>query len=226
MITEADIIALSVTFKLAFVTTFLLFVFGMPLAWWLARSQCRYKFFVEALVAVPLVLPPTVLGFYLLLALGPSGPIGSAMNALNLGSIAFSFTGLVIGSMIFSLPFVVQPMTSAFASISKRQLEAAATLGAPPFDQIKSIALPQAQNGLITAAVLGFAHTIGEFGVVLMIGGNIPGETQVLSITIYEHVESLQYAQAHFLSAGLLILSFLMLVGVYAVNRKFRMRVV
>ena len=226
MITESDIIALGVTFKLAFVTTFLLFVLGMPLAWWLARSNSRYKYVIEALVAMPLVLPPTVLGFYLLLALGPTGPIGSAMNILNLAPLAFSFTGLVIGSMFFSLPFVVQPLTSAFANVSKRQLEVAATLGATRLDQIISVALPQARSGLITAAVLGFAHTIGEFGVVLMIGGNIPGETQVLSITIYEHVESLQYTQAHWLSAGLLVLSFLMLVAVYAINRKFRIQVV
>lgn len=226
MITEVDIIALGVTFKLAFITTLLLFVFGVPLAWWLARSDCRFKFLIEALVAMPLVLPPTVLGFYLLLALGPNGPVGGVMNVLNIGPLAFSFSGLVIGSMIFSLPFVVQPLTNAFANISMHQLEAAATLGATRFDQIKSIALPQARGGLITAAVLGFAHTIGEFGVVLMIGGNIPGETQVLSITIYEHVESLQYAQAHWLSAGLLVLSFLMLVAVYAINRKFRMQVI
>ncbi|MBX2847377.1 MAG: molybdate ABC transporter permease subunit [Acidiferrobacterales bacterium] len=226
MISQADLIALGVTFKLALVTTLLLFVIGLPLAWWLARSNWRYKFLLEALVAMPLVLPPTVLGFYLLLALGPHGFIGGLLATFNLQPLAFSFSGLVVGSMVYSLPFVVQPLTNAFASISTRQLEVAATLGAPPLDQIASIALPQARAGLITAAVLGFAHTIGEFGVVLMIGGNIPGETQVLSITIYEHVESLQYAQAHWLSAGLLVLSFVMLVAVYAFNRQFRMRVI
>lgn len=226
MITNADIIALGVTFKLAIITTFLLFVFGLPLAWWLARSNWRYKFFVEALVAMPLVLPPTVLGFYLLLALGPNGPIGGMLAFFNLPPLAFSFSGLVIGSMVYSLPFVVQPLTSAFVSISNRQLEVAATLGARPVDQLLSIALPQARAGLITAAVLGFAHTIGEFGVVLMIGGNIPGETKVLSITIYEHVESLQYVQAHWLSAGLLVLSFILLLSVYAINRQFRLRVI
>ncbi|MCL4127186.1 UNVERIFIED_CONTAM: hypothetical protein GTU68_037217 [Idotea baltica] len=174
---------------------------------------------------MPLILPPTVLGFYLLLLLGPNGPLGGLMQFLGAQPLAFTFTGLVIGSMIYSLPFVVQPLISAFSSVSQRQLEVAATLGATPLDQILTVAIPLARPGLITAAVLGFAHTIGEFGVVLMIGGSIPGETRVLSIAIYEHVESLQYAQAHWLSAGLLVLSFMLLVSVYAINRQFRLKV-
>ncbi len=226
MITEADIIALGVTFKLAFITTWLLLLLGLPLAWWLSRSQWRYKFVIEALVAMPLILPPTVLGFYLLLLLGPNGPLGQLMQFFGVQPLAFTFTGLVIGSMIYSLPFVVQPLISAFSSVSQRQLEVAATLGASPFDQILTVAIPLARPGLITATVLGFAHTIGEFGVVLMIGGSIPGETQVLSMVIYEHVESLQYAQAHWLSAGLLVLSFCLLVSVYAINRQFRLKVI
>ncbi|MCL4170412.1 UNVERIFIED_CONTAM: hypothetical protein GTU68_043354 [Idotea baltica] len=175
---------------------------------------------------MPLVLPPTVLGFYLLISFGSNGFLGKLMLSLGAAPLAFTFTGLVIGSMIYSFPFVVQPLTSAFANVSRRQLEVAASLGASRLDQIFSVAVPQAKAGFISAAVLGFAHTVGEFGVVLMIGGNIPGETQVLSIAIYENVESLQYAQAHWLSAGLLIFSFLLLVGVYAINRRFRLKVI
>lgn len=226
MITAADMIALGVTFKLAFITTFLLLLFGLPLSWWLARSRWRYKFVIEALVAMPLILPPTVLGFYLLLLLGSNSALGGLLQFLGIEPLAFTFSGLVIGSMIYSLPFVVQPLISAFSSVSQRQLDVAATLGASPVDQLLSVAVPLAWPGLLTATVLGFAHTIGEFGVVLMIGGSIPGETQVLSIAIYEHVESLQYAQAHWLSAGLLVLSFVLLVSVYAINRQFRMRVI
>ena len=221
MLTEADLTALLITLKLATVTTFILLLAGTPLAWWLARTQWRYKFFLEAIIALPLVLPPTVLGFYLLLALGPNGPLGYLTQSLGGQPLAFSFTGLVIGSVFYSMPFVVQPLQSAFNAIGDRPLEVAATLRATPLDRFFTVAVPLARSGFITAAVLGFAHTIGEFGVVLMIGGNIPGETQVLSIAIYDHVESLQYTQAHWLSGGLLLLSFIMLISVYALNHRF-----
>ncbi|WP_456412214.1 molybdate ABC transporter permease subunit [Thiolapillus sp.] len=218
---EADIAALFITLKLAGLTTLILLLLGTPLAWWLARSKWRYKFLVEALIALPLVLPPTVLGFYLLITLGPNGPLGGLSKTLGGPSLAFTFTGLVIGSVLYSMPFVIQPLQNAFAAIGNRPLEVAATLRASPLDRFFTIALPLARSGFLTAAVLGFAHTIGEFGVVLMIGGNIPGETQVLSIAIYDHVEALEYGQAHLLSGGLLLLSFLMLILVYAVNRRF-----
>ena len=221
MLSEADLTALFITLKLAGIVTLILLLLGTPLAWWLARSQWRYKFILEATIALPLVLPPTVLGFYLLIALGPHGPIGGLMQWMNLKPLAFTFTGLVIGSVFYSLPFVVQPLQAAFSSIGRRPLEAAATLRASPVDRFFTIAIPLARPGFITAIVLGFAHTLGEFGVVLMIGGNIPGQTQVLSIAIYDHVEMLEYGQAHWLSAGLLLLSFILLMGVYAVNRRF-----
>lgn len=221
MLTEQDLTALWITLQLAGVTTIILLIFGTPLAWWLARSQFRLKVLVEAVVALPLVLPPTVLGFYLLVALGPHGPVGGLMQSLGAQPLAFTFTGLVIGSVFYSLPFVVQPLQAAFATIGYRPLEVAATLGASPLDRFFTIALPLARPGFLTAAVLGFAHTVGEFGVVLMIGGNIPGETQVLSIAIYDHVEGLEYGHAHWLSAGLLLLSFLLLLTVYFVNRRF-----
>ena len=194
---------------------------GTPLAWWLARTQWRFKFLLEAVIALPLVLPPTVLGFYLLVTLGPHGPVGGMMEKLGGQSLAFTFTGLVIGSIIYSMPFVVQPLQDAFAAVGRRPLEVAATLRASPLDRFFTVAIPLARPGFLTALVLGFAHTVGEFGVVLMIGGNIPGQTQVLSIAIYDHVESLEYAQAHWLSGGLLLLSFLMLVSVYVFNRRF-----
>lgn len=222
MLHETDLMAFVLTLKLALVTTLILILLSTPLAWWLARSQWRFKFAVEAMVALPLVLPPTVLGFYLLLALGPHGLIGSSFQAMGLTAPAFSFSGLVIGSVIYSLPFVVQPLQNAFSAIGSGPLEAAATLRASTFDRFFSIVLPLARPGFLTAAVLGFAHTVGEFGVVLMIGGNIPGETQVLSIAIYDHVEALDYAQAHRLSALLLVMSFVLLVTVYAFNRRFR----
>ncbi len=222
MFSEADWVALAVTFKLALITTFILLLLGTPLAWWLARSAWRWKFVLEALVALPLVLPPTVLGFYLLITLGPHGPVGSLMQAMGGHSLAFTFTGLVIGSVIYSLPFVVQPMQAAFAGIGKRPMEAAATLRAPALDRFLTVALPMARPGILSAAVLGFAHTIGEFGVVLMIGGNIPGETTVASIAIYDHVESMDYVHAHALSGALLLASFLMLLLAYAGNRRFR----
>ncbi len=220
-ISDADLAALWVTLRLASLSTLILLLLGTPLAWWLARSRWRLKFLVEAVVALPLVLPPTVLGFYLLVSLGPYGPVGELMEALGGRPLAFTFTGLVVGSVIYSMPFVVQPLQNAFAGAGPRPLEVAATLRASPVDRFFTVAVPLARPGFLTAAVLGFAHTVGEFGVVLMIGGNIPGRTQVLSIAIYDHVESLAYTQAHVLSGGLLILSFLLLVAVYALNRRF-----
>ncbi|MCU7834046.1 MAG: molybdate ABC transporter permease subunit [gamma proteobacterium symbiont of Taylorina sp.] len=221
MLSESDLAALIITLKLASITTLLLLLIGTPIAWWLSQSRSRFKFLFEAIIALPLVLPPTVLGFYLLVALGPNGPIGGLMQSLGGQSLAFTFSGLVLGSMIYSMPFVIQPLQSAFTAIGKRPMEVAATLRASPLDRFFSIAVPLARPGFLTASVLGFAHTVGEFGVVLMIGGNIPGETQVLSIAIYDHVEILEYNQAHWLSGGLLLLSFLMLLSVYALNRRF-----
>ncbi|WP_275096529.1 molybdate ABC transporter permease subunit [Sedimenticola hydrogenitrophicus] len=213
-----DLAALWVTLRLALTSTLLLLLLGTPVAWWLARSHSRARTLVETIIALPLVLPPTVLGFYLLIALSPNGIIGAGWMALGGNGLAFTFSGLVIGSVLYSMPFVVQPLQNAFAAIDRRTLEAAGTLRASPLDRFFSVVIPLARPGLITAATLGFAHTLGEFGVVLMIGGNIPGKTQVLSIAIYDHVESLQYAQAHLLSAGLLIFSFLILFLVYRTN--------
>lgn len=210
-----------ITLKLAALSTLILLLFGTPFAWWMARTQWRFKFLLEAVVALPLVLPPTVLGFYLLIALGPHGPLGGLLESLGGRPLAFTFTGLVFGSVIYSLPFVVQPLQDAFTAIGRRPLEVAATLRASPLDRFFTVAVPMARPGFLTATVLGFAHTVGEFGVVLMIGGNIPGETQVVSIAIYDHVESLEYGQAHWLSGGLLLASFLMLVAVYGINRRF-----
>jgi molybdate transport system permease protein len=223
MFSEGDWVALAITLKLALVTTLILLLIGTPLAWWLARSQWRHKYLVEAMVALPLVLPPTVLGFYLLLALGPNGPLGKLATSLGGQPLAFTFTGLVIGSVIYSLPFVVQPLQNAFTAVGRRPMEVAATLRASPMDRFFSVALPLARPGFITAAVLGFAHTLGEFGVVLMIGGNIPGSTRVASIAIYDHVESMDYVHAHWLSAALIVLSFVLLVVVYSFNRRFRL---
>ena len=221
IISEQDLIALFVTLKLASISTIVLIVIGTPIAWWLSHSHWRYKYFVEAIIALPLILPPTVLGFYLLVSLGPNGPIGGLSNALGVESLAFTFTGLVIGSVVYSMPFVIQPLQNAFSAIGQRPLEVAATLGASPIDRFFSIAIPMARPGFITASVLGFAHTLGEFGVVLMIGGNIPGSTQVVSISIYDHVEALEYGQAHALSASLLLFSFVLLLIVYGANRRF-----
>nr|VFJ64996.1 MAG: molybdate transport system permease protein [Candidatus Kentron sp. DK] len=215
-----DLLALWITARLAFVSTLILMLLGIPLAWWLARAKTPFKTVVEAVVALPLVLPPTVLGFYLLIAFAPQGIIGGPWRSLGGGGLAFTFTGLVIGSVIYSLPFVVQPLQNAFAAIGSAPLDAAATLRAGPFDRFLSIVLPMARSGLVTSATLGFAHTVGEFGVVLMIGGNIPGQTQVLSIAIYDHVESLEYANAHLLSAGILCFSFLLLFVVYRMNSR------
>ncbi len=210
-----------VTAELATVSTVVLLVFGTPLAWWLARTKSRARPIAEAIVALPLVLPPTVLGFYLLVFLGPAGPIGRVLESIGGPRLVFSFTGLVVGSVLYSLPFVVQPLHNAFRAIPNRILDAAATLRARPFDRFKSVALPLARPGFLTAATLGFAHTVGEFGVVLMIGGNIPGRTEVLSIALYNHVEALEYAEAHTLAAGLLVFSFAVLITVYSLNRRF-----
>lgn len=210
-----DIQAALVTLRLAAVTTVILLALGTPLAWWLSRSRSRLAVGVEAMVALPLILPPTVLGFYLLLLLGRGGPFGDA-------GLAFTFPGLVIGSIVYSMPFVVQPIQDAFRAIDPDTLDVAATLGAGPMDRFWNVALPLARPGFITAAVLGFAHTVGEFGVVLMIGGSIPGETRVLSIAIYEHVEALNTARAHTVAVGLLLFSFVLLLVVYGRGGRFR----
>ena len=220
MLTETDLAALWITLKLAGLTTLILILLGTPLAWWLARTRFRGKVIVEAIVALPLVLPPTVLGFYLLLALGPHGPVGKMMQAMGGHALAFTFAGLVVGSVLYSLPFVVQPLQDSFSTVGRRPLEVAATLRASPLDRFLTVAVPLARPGFLTAAVLGFAHTVGEFGVVLMVGGNIPGVTKVVSIAIYEQVETLTYSQAHYLSAGLLTFSFVVLLSVYVFNRR------
>lgn len=217
-----DITALWITFKLAAISTAILLVLCTPLAWWLARTRWRGKTAIEALVSLPLVLPPTVLGFYLLLLLGPRGPVGGFFESIGVGHLAFTFTGLVFGSLIYSLPFVVQPLQNAFAATGERLLEAAATLRAKPLDRFLTISLPLARRGFITAAVLSFAHTLGEFGVIIMVGGNIPGRTQVASIAIYNHVESLDFAQAHGLALILVTLSFSLLLTVYFLNHRFK----
>lgn len=221
LLEPADWRAIAVTLRLATVSTAILLVLGTPLAWWLARTRSRLRGAVEATVALPLVLPPTVLGFYLLVALGPAGPIGGAWEAIGGARLVFSFPGLVVGSVIYSLPFVVQPLQNAFSAIGTRPLEAAATLRASPLDRFVTVVLPMARPGFLTAAVLAFAHTVGEFGVVLMIGGSIPGRTQVVSIAIYEHVEALEYGAAHALSAGMLAFSFVVLLAVYTFSRRF-----
>ncbi|SRR5690554_1295888 len=218
-LSPADIDALWVTLRLAALTTLILLLIGTPLAWWLAQTRFRGKALVEAIVALPLVLPPTVLGFYLLIALGARGPLGELLTALGLRPLAFTFAGLVVGSVLYSLPFVVQPLQNAFVAVGRAPLEAAAMLRAGPWDRFFTVVVPLARRGFVTATALGFAHTVGEFGVVLMIGGNIPGETRVLSIAIYDHVEALDYAHAHTLAAGLLVLSFVMLWLVYRSNR-------
>ncbi len=221
MLNEFDISALFVTLKLASVSTIILLLIGTPIAWWLSQTRFKFKVVFEAIIALPLVLPPTVLGFYLLITLGSNGPVGKLLESLGGSSIAFTFSGLVVGSVIYSIPFVVQPLQNSFSGIGSRPLEVAATLGASPLDRFFTVAVPLARSGFMTAAVLGFAHTVGEFGVVLMIGGNIPGETGVLSIAIYDHVEAMEYGHAHWLSGGLLILSFIMLLFVYLFNRRF-----
>lgn len=205
---------------LASTTTLILLIIGTPIAWWLARSTAIWKEAVATVVALPLVLPPTVLGFYLLIALGPDGPGGWIAGLFGGRSLAFSFEGLVIGSVIYSMPFVIQPLRNAFEAVGQRPMEVAATLGATPWAAFWSVAVPLARPGFITGAVLGFAHTIGEFGVVLMIGGNIPGETKVISVAIYDYVETLQWPLAHALTAGMLVFSFLVIFATMTVNRR------
>jgi molybdate transport system permease protein len=215
MPSREDLAAIRLTLELATVVTLLLLVLGTPLAWWLARTRSRLKNAVAAVVALPLVLPPTVLGFYLLLAMGPDGPLGRLSGAFGLGTLAFTFPGLVIASVLYSMPFVVQPLHNAFEAIGERPLEVAATLRASPWDTFRSVVLPLARPGFVTGAILGFAHTIGEFGVVLMIGGNIPERTRVVSVQIYDHVEAMEYAQAHWLAGGMLAFSFVVLLLLY-----------
>lgn len=215
---EADLAAIWLTLKLATVVTLLLLALGTPVAWWLARTRSRLKHAVAAVVALPIVLPPTVIGFYLLVALGPNGWLGKFTAALGLGLLPFTFAGLVLASVLYSMPFVVQPLQNAFAAIGERPLEVAATLRASPWDTFWSVAVPLARPGFLSAAVLGFAHTVGEFGVVLMIGGNIPDKTRVVSVQIYDHVEALEYAQAHWLSGAMLVFSFLVLLALYTLN--------
>ncbi|TXH23326.1 MAG: molybdate ABC transporter permease subunit [Elusimicrobia bacterium] len=214
-----DRAAVWLTLRRASGVTALLLILGTPLAWWLARTRSPLKGTIAAVVALPLVLPPTVLGFYLLVALGPHGPVGRLTEALGVGLLPFTFPGLVVGSLIYSLPFVVQPVQNAFEAIGERPLEAAATLRASPWDTFWSVALPLARPGLVSGAILGFAHTVGEFGVVLMIGGNIPDKTRVVSVQIYDHVEALEYAQAHWLAGGMVLFSFVVLLALYTLNR-------
>jgi molybdate transport system permease protein len=219
-----DLAAVWLTLRLAATTTLLLLLIGTPLAWWLARTRSWWKGPVGAVVALPIVLPPTVLGFYLLVAMGPEGPIGHLTQALGIGLLPFTFAGLVVASVFYSLPFVVQPLQNAFEAIGERPLEAAATLRASPLDAFFSVAVPLAKPGFLTATILGFAHTVGEFGVVLMIGGNIPEQTRVVSVQIYDRVEALEYAQAHWLSAAMLLFAFLVLLALYTLNPTGRKR--
>ena len=212
--------AIRLTVGLATLTTVLLLLIATPLAWWLARTASRARAPVSALVTLPLVLPPSVLGFYLLVALGPHGPLGQLTQALGWGVLSFTFGGLLLGSIVYSLPFAVQPLQHAFEAMGMRPLEVAATLRARPIDAFFSVALPQARGGLLTAAILSFAHTVGEFGVVLMIGGNIPGKTRVVSTQIYGHVEAMEYAQAHWLAGGMLVFSFVVLLALALLRRK------
>lgn len=208
------------TLALATITTAVLLLIGTPLAWWLARSKSRWKEAIAALVALPLILPPTVIGFYLLLALGPHGPGGWIAGMRGARTLAFTFEGLVLGSVVYSLPFVVQPIRAAFAGIGERPLEVAATLRASPWDAFWSVAVPLARPGFLTAAVLGFAHTVGEFGVVLMIGGNIPGETKVLSVALFELVETQRWSEAHLLAAGMVVFAFAVILAVFHLEKR------
>lgn len=215
---EVDLTAIWLTLKLATLTTAILLVIGTPLAWNLSHTRGWWRGPVNAIVTLPFVLPPTVLGFYLLILMGPNGPVGKFCHWLGLPSLPFSFAGLLVASVIYSLPFVVQPLQNSFEAIGRQPLEAAATLRASPLDTFFSVILPMAKSGYLTATVMGFAHTVGEFGVVLMIGGNIPEKTRVLSVSIYDHVEALEYAQAHWLSAGMLVFAFLVLLALYLLN--------
>ena len=224
MLTATDWSAIRLTFELAGVTTVVLLGLGTPMAWWLARTRSAWKGAVGAVVALPIVLPPTVIGFYLLVAMGPNGPVGKLTESLGLGTLPFTFAGLVVASVFYSLPFVVQPIQNAFEAIGERPLEAAATLRASPLDTFFNVVLPLARPGYLTATVLGFAHTVGEFGVVLMIGGNIPDKTRVVSVQIYDHVEAMDYAQAHLLAAGMVVFSFIVLLLLYTLNPTGRRR--
>jgi molybdate transport system permease protein len=213
---DVDLAAVWLTLKLATTTTIILLIVGTPIAWWLARTRSKWKGVIGAVVALPLVLPPTVLGFYLLITLGPHGPVGQLTQFLGWGVLPFTFAGLVVASVFYSMPFVVQPLQQAFEAIGVRPLEVAATLRASPRDAFFTVVLPLAKPGFITAAILGFAHTVGEFGVVLMIGGNIPEKTRVVSVQIYDHVEALEYAEAHVLAGGMLLFSFFVLLALYS----------
>lgn len=217
---EADLATIWLTLKLASVVTAILLVVGTPIAWWLSRTRSKWKGPVGAVVALPLVLPPTVLGFYLLIVMGPQGPVGQLTQALGLGLLPFTFAGLVIASVLYSLPFVVQPIQNAFEAMGERPLEVAASLRASPLDAFFSVALPLCRSGFLTATILGFAHTVGEFGVVLMIGGNIPDRTRVASVQIYDYVEAMEYGQAHGLAAVMVAFSFLVLLLLYTRRRK------
>ncbi|MFE8071779.1 molybdate ABC transporter permease subunit [Marinobacteraceae bacterium S3BR75-40.1] len=221
-LSTSDWSAIWLTLQLATVTTLLLLLLGTPIAWWLARTRSLWKGPIAAVVALPLVLPPTVLGFYLLVALGPEGPVGRLTQAVGLGTLPFTFWGLVVGSVLYSMPFVVQPIQNAIEALGRRPLEVAATLRAGPWDRFFTVVLPLARRGFLTATVLGFAHTVGEFGVVLMIGGNIPGSTRVISVQIYDHVEALDYAQAHWLAGAMVVFSFVILAALYTAQRHSR----
>ena len=221
-LTSADFSAIWLTVKLASLTTVILLLIGTPIALWLSRTRSWWRGPIGAIVALPLVLPPTVIGFYLLLAMGPNGYVGQFTQWLGLGTLTFSFAGLVIGSVIYSMPFVVQPLQNAFSAIGTRPLEVAATLRAGPWDTFFTVILPLARPGFITASILGFAHTVGEFGVVLMIGGNIPDKTRVVSVQIYDHVEAMEYAQAHWLAGAMVVFAFLVLLALYS-SRKTKM---
>lgn len=216
MLTDSDLQAIWLTIRMAGMVTLILLLVGTPIAWWLARCKTWRKSWIGAVVALPLVLPPSVLGFYLLLAMGPNGPLGRLTQMLDIGPLPFTFGGLVIASVFYSLPFMVQPLQTAFEAVGDRPLEVAATLRASPLDAFFTVAVPLALPGFLTASILTFAHTVGEFGVVLMIGGNLPGITRVASVQIYDHVEALEYMQAHRLSAVMLVFSFLVLLALYA----------
>lgn len=213
--------AIGLTLQLATLTTVVLLVVATPVAWWLSQTRSAWRAPVNALLTLPLVLPPSVLGFYLLVAMGPQGPLGQLTQALGWGVLSFTFTGLLLGSVIFSLPFAVQPIQHAFEAMGTRPMEVAATLRASPLDAFWRVALPMARPGLVTAAILCFAHTVGEFGVVLMIGGNIPGQTRVISTQIYGHVEAMEYTQAHVLAAGMVVFSFVVLLALALMKRRF-----